>query len=84
MLQTHHPTLLMEINNRKHRRNQLGYTVDDLLSELRQAGYHRFQVLRPEGLVSVEAEVDLLDSDLDMIAHAENTWRSAILDKLSG
>lgn len=70
VLRTKQPILLMEINNRNRRREKLGYTIDDLLSELRQAGYRRFQVLRREGLVSFEAEADLIAADRDMIARA--------------
>lgn len=71
LLSTNRPTLLMEINNRKLRRDKLDYTIDDLLSELRQAGYRHFQVLRLEGLVSFDEEADLQEADRDMIAHAE-------------
>ena len=72
LLSTNRPTLLMEINNRKLRSDKLGYTIDDLLSELRQVGYRRFQVLRLQGLVSFEAEADLLEADRDMIAHSQH------------
>lgn len=66
------PILILEINNRVFRQQELGYTVDDLMSELRKLGYEEFYVLRPEGLAPFVRSQDLLESDCDMLAMASN------------
>lgn len=64
------PTLLLEINNRTRRKRLFGYSIDDLLSELRALGYEAFYALRPRGLALFQKEAQLLDSDRDMLATA--------------
>ena len=62
------PVLLLEINNRAARYRQFGYTVDDLLIELKSLGYDTFFVLRERGLEPFSRESDLCESDQDMLA----------------
>jgi FkbM family methyltransferase len=64
------PALILEINARTRRKQLLGYSIDDLLSELRALGYGTFYALRPQGLVPFQQEAQLLGSDLDMLASA--------------
>jgi FkbM family methyltransferase len=64
------PALLLEINNRTRRERLFGYSIDDLLSELRALGYAAFYALRPRGLALFQNEAQLLDSDRDMLATA--------------
>lgn len=66
------PSLLLEINNRTGRFQQYGYTIDDLLSELRGIGYDAFYALRVQGLDSFTTESELLESDRDMLAIASS------------
>lgn len=62
------PALILEINNRSGRLEQYGYTLEDMLSELRKLGYQSFYALRKSGLERFEQEEELLDSDTDMLA----------------
>lgn len=64
------PILILEINSREFRQQALGYSVDDILSELQELGYRKFYAMRTEGLVTIEDSQDLLESDQDMLAEA--------------
>jgi FkbM family methyltransferase len=68
LLSRHRPALLIEINNRPRRPELFGYTIDDLLAELRELGYEQFFSLRPEGLHAFERESELELPDRDMLA----------------
>jgi len=67
LLSRHRPALLIEITQRPRRPELFGYTIDDVLAELRRLGYQQFVSLRPEGLHAFERESELERRDRDML-----------------
>lgn len=67
LLNRDHPVLLVEINNRRIRREHFGYDIGDVFDLLRSYGYSKFRALRSAGPEAVESEDDLLPSDFDLL-----------------